>query len=348
MKSVMLAAVLLSAATHAYAAPSLRLDKTEYAPGEPVTVRFDTGGAAVQENGWVGIVPSQIEHGSEATNDSNNMGYQYLSGKASGSMTFTAPGRPGSYDLRMHDTDSDGKEIASATFKVAGDYKGTLSLAKKTFAPGEAIEASFTASPGLPRDAWVGVIPSAVPHGSEPVNDEHDIQYLYLETKSAGALSFVAPSAAGSYDLRMNSTDSGGVELASVTFTVGGSLSSAAMAQAIKDKGTLSVYGIRFATGQATVEPGSAEALAAIGEMLKANPSMKLRIEGHTDDQGDAAANLELSRKRAESVRTHLVEVLHVDPARLTTKGYGQTRPLGRNDNEAGRAQNRRVELVRE
>jgi outer membrane protein OmpA-like peptidoglycan-associated protein len=146
----------------------------------------------------------------------------------------------------------------------------------------------------------------------------------------------------------MNSTDSGGVEMASVTFTVAGSLSAEAMAQAIQARGKLAVYGIRFATGKADIEPASAETLAAIGKMLQANPALKLRIEGHTDDQGQAAYNQDLSQRRAESVKAHLVQKHQVAAARLTTRGLGASTPIGRNDNEAGRAQNRRVELAAE
>jgi OOP family OmpA-OmpF porin len=85
-----------------------------------------------------------------------------------------------------------------------------------------------------------------------------------------------------------------------------------------------------------------------VGKMLKTDAAMKLRIEGHTDNVGPAASNLELSRKRAESVRAWLVEKHSVEAARLTTKGLGDGAPIGRNDNDAGRAQNRRVELVAE
>lgn len=342
-------AVALLAASTAAAAPTLRLDKTEYVGGEDIVVHFDTGGVPVQSNGWIGIVPSEIAHGSEATNDAHDVSYQYMGGKTSGALTFKAPTKPGSWDFRMHDTDGDGKELAHVGFEVTvPDYKGTLELGRKSFAPGEPIEVSFTASAGLPRDAWVGVIPSAVPHGSEPVNDQHDIQYRYVEGKTAGVLEFVAPSTGGSYDLRLNSTDSGGVELASVSFTVAGSLTAEVMASALKTQGKLAVYGVRFATGRADIEPESAAALTSIAQMLKADPAMELRIEGHTDNQGNAASNMELSLRRAESVKRHLVEKHGIDPARLGTKGLGDTMPIGRNDNDAGRAQNRRVELVRE
>ena len=69
---------------------------------------------------WVGIIPSDVPHGSEATNDENDLDYEYLDGQESGALTFVAPNEVGSYDFRLHDTDQDGQEVASVTFQVAG------------------------------------------------------------------------------------------------------------------------------------------------------------------------------------------------------------------------------------
>lgn len=95
--------------------------------------------------------------------------------------------------------------------------RGQLSLNKQTFARGERIQVGFRAPAGLDRSAWVGIIPSNIPHGNEEVNDAHDVTYQYLEGRTSGTLSFTAPSA-GNWDLRMHSTDSTGVEIASVSF----------------------------------------------------------------------------------------------------------------------------------
>lgn len=98
-------------------APSLSLDKKVYSPGEKITVSFK----ALEEyegNAWVGIIPSDIEHGSESKNDSHDIAYQYLRKKTSGTLTFSAPSKPGNYDFRMHDTDSGGKEVTHVSFEV--------------------------------------------------------------------------------------------------------------------------------------------------------------------------------------------------------------------------------------
>jgi outer membrane protein OmpA-like peptidoglycan-associated protein len=118
-----------------------------------------------------------------------------------------------------------------------------------------------------------------------------------------------------------------------------------AMADEIEKSGRIALYGINFATNKADVTPDSAKTLEQIAELLRNRPEWKLRIEGHTDNVGNAKSNLALSKKRAAAVKDHLVKKLKVDGKRLTTEGYGDTRPLAPNTDEAGRAKNRRVEL---
>lgn len=102
---------------------SLSLDQTTFAPGEPISVHF-TAEPDLNETAWVGIVPSNVPHGSEVTNDANDLQYQQIAGQTSGVLTLTAPSQPGAYDLRMNDTDyawENGKEIASVSFTVSDD-----------------------------------------------------------------------------------------------------------------------------------------------------------------------------------------------------------------------------------
>ena len=86
--------------------------------------------------------------------------------------------------------------------------------------------------------------------------------------------------------------------------------------------------------------------LPALLGALKANPDWKVSIEGHTDSTGNAAHNLDLSQRRAASVKIALVAA-GIAADRLTTAGFGQTKPVASNDSAIGRAQNRRVEVVR-
>lgn len=82
--------------------------------------------------------------------------------------------------------------------------------------------------------------------------------------------------------------------------------------------------------------------------MLKDHPDLDILIEGHTDNVGNAAANLALSDRRAAAVRTVLIDTYKIDGNRLTTKGFGDTVPAKPNTTPEGRQANRRVELVKQ
>jgi OmpA-OmpF porin, OOP family len=119
------------------------------------------------------------------------------------------------------------------------------------------------------------------------------------------------------------------------------------LADALKTKGSVTVRNILFDTGKATIKPESAGTLAVIAEALKSDATLKVEIQGHTDNVGAPAANLKLSQDRAAAVKAYLVETGGIAAARLTTAGLGDTKPIGDNKTEEGRGQNRRVELVR-
>ena len=115
----------------------------------------------------------------------------------------------------------------------------------------------------------------------------------------------------------------------------------------LKDGGRVRLYGINFDTDQATLRPDAKPALEQIRAALNANAAWRITIEGHTDATGTAAHNAELSARRAEAVKLYLAAGgIAVD--RLTTQGFGQDQPVASNDTALGRAQNRRVELVRQ
>ena len=115
----------------------------------------------------------------------------------------------------------------------------------------------------------------------------------------------------------------------------------------IKKTGHVAVYGIHFDTGKALILADSGQVLGEIVKLLQQNPDLKLRVEGHTDDQGNAAANQDLSEKRAQSVLAWLT-AHGIPAARLTAKGFGQIQPVADNSTEDGRAKNRRVELAKQ
>jgi OOP family OmpA-OmpF porin len=110
-------------------------------------------------------------------------------------------------------------------------------------------------------------------------------------------------------------------------------------------KGHIPLY-INFDTDKATIRADGKPAVDEITTLLKNDATLKLSIEGHTDNSGDAKHNLDLSRQRADAVVQQLV-ASGIDASRLKSAGRGAATPLADNKDDAGRAKNRRVELVK-
>jgi len=107
----------------------------------------------------------------------------------------------------------------------------------------------------------------------------------------------------------------------------------------------LTIGDVLFATGKANLSPDANKSVAKLAEFLKKYPTRNVLIEGHTDSVGSDAFNLALSQQRANSVKARLVADA-VDAARITTVGYGKKFPVASNNTKAGKAQNRRVDLI--
>ncbi|WP_161596211.1 OmpA family protein [Rhodanobacter glycinis] len=128
----------------------------------------------------------------------------------------------------------------------------------------------------------------------------------------------------------------------------------AAMSQAVTanqlrdelDKNGFITLHVNFDTGKADLKADDLATVQQIATMLKAAPSLKLSVEGHTDNVGDAASNKVLSEARAKSVMNAIVQA-GIAAGRLSAAGFGQERPVADNRSEEGRARNRRVELVK-
>lgn len=105
------------------------------------------------------------------------------------------------------------------------------------------------------------------------------------------------------------------------------------------------VSNLLFYTGTAKLKPESMGSLLDVSKILKEATS-PVKILGHTDSDGDDAANLKLSQQRAEAVKSILVTEYGIDESKLTTEGRGETQPLANNTNAEGKAQNRRVEFI--
>jgi outer membrane protein OmpA-like peptidoglycan-associated protein len=122
----------------------------------------------------------------------------------------------------------------------------------------------------------------------------------------------------------------------------------AAMNDDLKSTGHIALYGIYFDTNKSEVKPESKPALEQIAKLLSQNPSLNLKVVGHTDMTGSMDANMKLSQARGEAVVQSLVSMYGVAPSRLKGFGVGPLAPIATNDTEEGRAKNRRVELVKQ
>ena len=119
-----------------------------------------------------------------------------------------------------------------------------------------------------------------------------------------------------------------------------------AIVSALETKGQISLY-INFDTAKATIKPDSESVIDEVVKALESKPDMKVKLEGHTDNVGNAEANQKLSEDRANAVM-EAIAAKGIDKTRLSAEGFGMTKPIADNATEEGRAQNRRVELVKQ
>ena len=108
------------------------------------------------------------------------------------------------------------------------------------------------------------------------------------------------------------------------------------------EKVTMTLY-FEFDFDKAAVRPNDHEDAKKIADSMNKYPEANVMLEGHTDDKGTEEYNMSLSRRRADSVKMYLVEKFNVDASRISTVGYGKSKPIASNDTDAGRQRNRRV-----
>lgn len=120
------------------------------------------------------------------------------------------------------------------------------------------------------------------------------------------------------------------------------------MEQDLEDNKKVEIYGIYFDFASDRLKAESTPVLDEIDQVMEKHPDWKLSVSGHTDNIGGDAYNLDLSKRRAAAVKQALVTRYRIAPGRLSTDGYGASRPVDTNDTLEGRARNRRVELMRE
>lgn len=111
--------------------------------------------------------------------------------------------------------------------------------------------------------------------------------------------------------------------------------------------GKLVSYGIYFDVNKDVVKSESYGTLKEISKVLTDNPNVKIKIVGHTDSDGDDNSNLDLSKRRAASVKNVLVKEFSIDAVRIETDGKGESEPIAINDSSVNKALNRRVEFIK-
>jgi outer membrane protein OmpA-like peptidoglycan-associated protein len=152
-----------------------------------------------------------------------------------------------------------------------------------------------------------------------------------------------AGTAAGTYPVLV-SANAGRSQPAQATVTL---VATSSLVSEIATQKRVRIYGIHFDYDSARIQPESEPVIAQIAAAMRANRSLRFRVEGYTDSDGGFAYNMGLSQRRAQSVVDDLVTRYGIARSRLVPKGYGMTNPVAPNATDAGKALNRRVELVR-
>lgn len=134
------------------------------------------------------------------------------------------------------------------------------------------------------------------------------------------------------------------VVFTNVRLAAGGNMN---MLNKILTDGRFITHAITFDVDKSDIKPESMGFLNSLAKFLTENSSIKLEIDGHTDSDGDDASNLSLSQARAEAVKKQLVS-MGIDAARMITKGFGETKPIADNSTPEGKANNRRVEFIKQ
>ena len=110
--------------------------------------------------------------------------------------------------------------------------------------------------------------------------------------------------------------------------------------------GLLVLDNVEFEFNSADLAPATLVTLNEVGQALMTRSEASVEIQGHTDAVGAAAYNMRLSQRRADAVREYLLANFDLEPAQLTSKGFGEAEPIASNDTDEGRARNRRVQFV--
>ncbi len=199
---------------------------------------------------------------------------------------------------------------------------------------------------GLKKGAFTRVEPQDVPYNIIVNGDQKDLPSIHAKGSLSGHTyeAWVLDDEANPILLKIMCPEiNWHITFVKITFPVEKKIE-----QELAQNGRAEIYGIYFDFNSAKLRPESGPVLKEISEALKNNPSWKIKIDGHTDNVGGDAYNMQLSQRRAEAVKQALISEYGISADRMTPEGFGASRPKATNSTIEGRALNRRVELVRE
>ncbi len=199
---------------------------------------------------------------------------------------------------------------------------------------------------GLNKGAFSRVEPQDVPYSIIVNGDQKDLPTIHVKglLGSENYEAWILDDEANPILLKIiNPKINWHITFVKITFPVEKKIE-----QELAQNGRAEIYGIYFDFNSAKLRPESGPVLKEISDALKNNPSWKIKIDGHTDNVGGDAYNMQLSQRRAEAVKQALIKEYGIGADRMTPEGFGASRPKATNSTIEGRALNRRVELVRE
>jgi outer membrane protein OmpA-like peptidoglycan-associated protein len=226
----------------------------------------------------------------------------------------------------------------------------SASVLRELTARGQTRLSATTTVAGMVPGTLTRLEPGTVPF-TVVVNDERiELAALHARWRSSvGEREYwILDDAANPLILRASYLGKPFLQVVKLSFPTGEAVVSRRIERALTKEGRAVVYGIYFDSASDHIKQESETVLAEIARTLEQNPAWSLAVEGHTDNLGGDALNLDLSTRRANAVKTAVVSRYTVDAKRLRATGYGASRPKDANDTLEGRARNRRVELVKE
>lgn len=272
----------------------------------------------------------------------------YYSRSSDGVMKMKAPAKKGIYEIRFHGPKR--KIFIKRLVFVVGDPSEeglSYSLDKQIYQPGEKIKVTYVGNQDLFERTWMGTF--------LPTEGNYDqrLDHRFLENDMGGTLLFDAPTQEGMYQVKWFYADQGPQLLEPLAFEIKGSIADSdnmkteTLKEQLETEGKIVFYGIYFDFNKSTIRQESEAVIQQLAELLRSSTDLKVSINGHTDNVGTAHYNQKLSEARAAEVMRVLIEDHNVSASQLVSAGYGESKPVDTNETEEGKANNRRVEVVK-